>query len=245
MHDDVRPRDDAGDVRSMHGRGKKAALPKFCTMTCAAEASSGDLRISPLAPSNYRRTCEAVQNLVTALAGAANYGELARRARQLKVLSGELLEALEEAHPELDFEPDGEFRDLGPGQLAKMMAVASKRLDKKLVEIKKRAEQDSESEDDSEQPEFEGNDDDDDSDDDDDAPAPWPAAPMEESSSDDDDEQMAPAPAPAPPRAPKKPARKRPRAGSPPARAAAPKLSPGKDLFRRKQDQMRRRRRGD
>ena len=69
--------------------------------------------------------------------------------------------------------------------------------------------------------------------------------PLEESSSDDDDEQMAPAPAPAPPRAPKKPARKRPRAGSPPARAAAPKLSPGKDLFRRKQDQMRRRRRGD
>ena len=53
------------------------------------------------------------------------------------------------------------------------------------------------------------------------------ATSMEESSSDDDssddddDAQMAPAPAPAPPRAPKKPARKRSRAGSPPARGCA------------------------
>ena len=148
----------------------------------------------------------------------------------------------------------GSDRTRGPPPLT--MAVASERLEKSLVEIEKRAEQDSESEDDSEQPEFEGNDgsDDDSSDssDDDDAPAPAPApAAREDSSSDDDssddddDVHMAPAPAPALPRAPKKPARKRSRAGSPPARAAAPKPSPGKDLFKKKHAKMRRGRRRD
>jgi hypothetical protein len=68
---------DAGDERSMHGGRRKAALPKFCAMTCGATAPSGTsgIRIAPLAPQNYRRTCEAVQNLVTALADAANYAD--------------------------------------------------------------------------------------------------------------------------------------------------------------------------
>ena len=66
----------------MHGRtGKrKAAKPKFCAMTCGATKPKGsDTRIAPLAPSNYRRTCEAVQNLVTALADAADYADARRR----------------------------------------------------------------------------------------------------------------------------------------------------------------------
>ena len=80
---------------------------------------------------------------------------------------------------------------------------------------------------------------------DDDAPAS--AARMEESSSDndssDDDDDVQMAPAPAPPRAPKKRGK---RSRSPPAApAAAPKLSPGKDLFKRKHAKMRRGRRRD
>ena len=68
---------DAGDGRSTHGGGgrKKDAEPKFCAMTCAAAAYDGDVRLSPLAPSNYQRTCRAVQALATVLAGATNYAD--------------------------------------------------------------------------------------------------------------------------------------------------------------------------